>query len=170
MEDGSQEWGGQAGQGGSRLEFGMSQQFVTSRRRGEVATANVSVQATPANPPHFVPPGAAPPFAPNGQPLPAGLPFPPAAAQFGVPPPGISALPTRPDSFTDPLSEQIDDLIASSAAAATAASDAAGTAAAPEKEKKAKKGKDIKMVYFDESVSPEEKMARLPRFGDFMQT
>ena len=32
-------------------------------------------------------------------------------------------------------------------------------------EKKSKKNANIKLIFFDETVSPEEKMARLPRFA-----
>ena len=42
--------------------------------------------------------------------------------------------------------------------------------AEPHTEKKSKKDKNIKLVFYDESVSPEEKMARLSRYADFMRT
>lgn len=38
------------------------------------------------------------------------------------------------------------------------------------RERRLKKGRDMKLVFYDEKVSPEEKMAALPRFADFMQT
>jgi hypothetical protein len=41
---------------------------------------------------------------------------------------------------------------------------------APEKEKKSKKDKNIKLVYFDESISPEEKMAALGRYASSVRT
>jgi hypothetical protein len=41
---------------------------------------------------------------------------------------------------------------------------------APPAEKKSKKDKNINLVFNDEFESPEEKMARLPRYGDFMRT
>lgn len=42
--------------------------------------------------------------------------------------------------------------------------------AAPDKKEDKKKAKNanIKLVFFDEHVSPEEKMARLPRFAEFV--
>jgi hypothetical protein len=51
-------------------------------------------------------------------------------------------------------------LIASAAAAAAPAE-----AAAPATEKKSKKDKNIKLVYFDDNISPEEKMAALQRYS-----
>jgi hypothetical protein len=54
----------------------------------------------------------------------------------------------------------VDDLIGSVVASAT------GEAKKEDKgEKKSKKNANIKLIFFDESVSPEEKMARLPRFA-----
>ncbi|KAF2644401.1 hypothetical protein P280DRAFT_170701 [Massarina eburnea CBS 473.64] len=143
-----------------------AEKWRTDRRNGvarPVKEVVVADPTPPAQPTHFAPPGAAP-FASNAQLPPAGIPGQPpfAPGQFGAPPPGISALPTRPPGFPPQLSDSLDDLIASSVAAAEQQ--------APEKEKKAKKGKDVKLVFFDESVSPEEKMAKLSRFGDFMQT
>jgi hypothetical protein len=41
---------------------------------------------------------------------------------------------------------------------------------APPAEKKSKKDKNINLVFNDDFESPEEKMARLPRYGDFMRT
>ncbi|PVH94765.1 hypothetical protein DM02DRAFT_618381 [Periconia macrospinosa] len=127
----------------------------------------------PAQP--IPPPGAVvPPFPPNGAPgfppppgLPNHPPFPP--GQF--PPPG--ALPTRP-GFSPPqpnpfppasnLPQQIDDLIASTAAAAAAAE------TAQEKDRRTKKGREAKLLFFDEDVSPEEKTAMLPRYRRFVRT
>jgi hypothetical protein len=42
--------------------------------------------------------------------------------------------------------------------------------AEPPAEKKGKKDKNIRLVFFDDTVSPEEKMALLPRYGEFMRT
>lgn len=71
-----------------------------------------------------------------------------------------SALPPRP-GFTnapDPSAVQasLDDLIGQAASEA---------APVDRKEDKKKKSANIRLVFFDESVSPEEKMARLPRFA-----
>jgi hypothetical protein len=118
-----------------------------------------------------VPPaGNFPSAPPNAQP--GFTPFQQPPGQFAPPagPPG--ALPSRP-GFTPPqanplppagLPQQIDDLIASSAAAASTVE------TAKERERRLKKGRDMKLVFYDEKVSPEEKMAALPRFADFMQT
>ncbi|KAJ4984754.1 hypothetical protein SVAN01_09791, partial [Stagonosporopsis vannaccii] len=53
----------------------------------------------------------------------------------------------------------VDDLIGSVAHEAGAAE--------KREDKKSKKNANFKLVFFDESVSPEEKMARLPRFAEF---
>lgn len=52
------------------------------------------------------------------------------------------------------MSQSVDDLIAN----------ATGVKDEQVSEKK-KKDKNIKLVYNDESISPEEKMARLPRYS-----
>ncbi|KAF2124506.1 hypothetical protein P153DRAFT_326771 [Dothidotthia symphoricarpi CBS 119687] len=76
----------------------------------------------------------------------------PARPGFGAPPGGF---PPGPDA----IQASLDDLI-----------NEATKAAAPDdkkEEKKSKKDKNIKLVFFDEIVSPEEKMALLPRFAEF---
>lgn len=42
----------------------------------------------------------------------------------------------------------------------------------PEKkeDKKSKKDKNMRLIYNDDSFSPEEKMAALPRFAEFVRT
>jgi hypothetical protein len=44
--------------------------------------------------------------------------------------------------------------------------------AAPEKkdDKKGKKDKNMRLIYNDDLISPEEKMAGLPRFAEFART
>jgi hypothetical protein len=121
-------------------------------------TITDNLQILPAQPTHFAPVAAAPPFPVQGQPgFPtAGLPGQPGFIPGQFPPPG-GLLSTRPQSGilpTNPLSRE----------------PAVASEAAREKEKKARKGKDLNLVYFDESISPEEKMAKLPRFAEFMQT
>lgn len=37
-------------------------------------------------------------------------------------------------------------------------------------EKKSKKDKNMKLIFFDENTSPEEKMAALPRFAEFARS
>ncbi|KAF2743717.1 hypothetical protein M011DRAFT_209570 [Sporormia fimetaria CBS 119925] len=154
-----------------------------------------AVEVTPQVPPPAVPVVGAPvtqtpPFAPGAQafPLPGAPPpiasfppgqqFPPAPPGFAQPPgfpgappfaagpPGVAAPPgfppvAPPPGFAPPsaISASVDELI-SSATADTA----------PEKKEKPKKEKNIKLVYFDESISPEEKMARLPRFAATVRT
>ena len=106
------------------------------------------------------PPQAAPPFPTNGAPpprpgsIPSALPPRPG---FGAPPAGFP-----PNGAPDAAAIQasVDDLIGSVVAGA------AGEAKKDDKgEKKSKKNANIKLIFFDESVSPEEKMARLPRFA-----
>jgi hypothetical protein len=53
----------------------------------------------------------------------------------------------------------VDDLIGSVANEAVPAD--------KKEDKKSKKNANIKLIFFDESISPEEKMARLPRFAEF---
>ncbi|KAF2678919.1 hypothetical protein K458DRAFT_347864 [Lentithecium fluviatile CBS 122367] len=125
----------------------------------------------PAAQPFGAPPGvSAPPF-PLDQQLPPGFPsaYPPVPPGsipgglpqrpgFGAPPPG--SIPPNGAPPPEAISASLDDLI----------KDVAEPPAEPPAEKKSKKDKNIKLVFFDESVSPEEKMARLPRYGDFMRT
>lgn len=40
---------------------------------------------------------------------------------------------------------------------------------APEKKEKSKKDKNMRLIYNDDSISPEEKMALLPRFAEFVR-
>ena len=72
------------------------------------------------------------------------------------------------------ISEAVNDLVASAAADADKALAATGSQPEPKVEeqpgeKKAKKEKEkekaVKMVYSDNEVSPEEKMAKLPRYA-----
>lgn len=134
---------------------------VTSRR-----TANTP-QTPPAAAPYGAPPAAFPsapayppqPFATNGAvpARPGSIPGQPAV----LPPrPGFGAPPAFVQNGSDPATIQasVDDLIGSVASEATADK---------KEEKKSKKSANIKLVFFDESTSPEEKMARLPRFAEF---
>jgi len=132
--------------------------------------------------PNPTPPAAAPaPYAAPPSAFPSANPFPPQAAlpfpTNGAPPPRPgsipSALPPRPGFGAPPagfppngapdaaaIQASVDDLIGSVVAGA------AGEAKKEDKgEKKSKKNANIKLIFFDESVSPEEKMARLPRFA-----
>jgi hypothetical protein len=59
------------------------------------------------------------------------------------------------------MSASVDELIASATGVAPTAD------AAPEKKKK---DKNIKLVYYDENISPEEKMAALPRYASAVRT
>jgi len=140
------------------------------------------------------PPPGAPQFAPQSFP-PGGTSFPPGfnappSIGGGAPHPGStngpSGLPQRPPGFTNPpnalppganggfsdisqrppstsdhaLSASVDELIADASKGATTA---------PPPEKKGKKDKSIKMIFFDENVSPEEKMTALPRYAQFVR-
>lgn len=88
-----------------------------------------------------------------GHPVPAtGAPV---AAANGEKPPGAEAT---------PISSSIDDLISG---AAKEADQAAASAAPPTEEKPTKKdkSKQSRLVYSDNETSPEEKMAKLPRYA-----
>lgn len=107
---------------------------------------------------------------PGSLPTLAGLPQRPA---FAAPPlnaqqmqqmhMGHPAPPTPASGYTnggatqtpEQVSSSVDDLIAS----------AAKEAAAPEKPAKKDKTKNTRMIYSDENTSPEEKMAKLPRYA-----
>lgn len=75
---------------------------------------------------------------------------------YGLPPP--SAIPPNGAPPGTDITASIDDLIADAQKPPT------GEASA---EKKSKKDKNIKLVFFDDIVSPEEKMAALPRYAEF---
>ena len=82
------------------------------------------------------------------------------------------ALPSVPASQAPPSfnATSLDDMISGAArdadkAEAIAATSAAPKADAPAEEKKGKKEKKTQMVYSDNEVSPEEKMAQLPRYA-----
>lgn len=110
------------------------------------------------------PPGAAyqqqPPFQPpgfNGVP-PQGFP----GAPHGFPgtqqnPPGMAELPQRPPHMQEVTASAVDDLISSVTNGHAAAAESAA----------AKKGKDknTRLIYSDNNVSPEEKMARLSKYS-----
>ncbi|KAK3215519.1 hypothetical protein GRF29_8g241435 [Pseudopithomyces chartarum] len=98
-----------------------------------------------------LPPGAFPPARPGSVPGVSALPPRPG---FGAPPP--SAFPNGAPPGAD-FNASLETLIAD---AQKPAGDAAG-------DKKSKKDKNIRLVFFDESVSPEEKMAALPRYAEF---
>ncbi|KAF1978995.1 hypothetical protein BU23DRAFT_549684 [Bimuria novae-zelandiae CBS 107.79] len=102
-----------------------------------------------AFPPGAFPPGAFPPVRPGSVPGVSGLPQRPG---FGAPPPGAD--------FDNSLNELIRD----------AQNPAPAASETPVEKKNSKKDKNIKLVFFDESVSPEEKMARLPRYAEFART
>ena len=97
---------------------------------------------------------------------PPGAPFASGASILGRPgstPGQAGALPPRPGfanggGEAQTVSASVEDLIGQ-----------ARREAAPEerKEEKKKKAANIKLVFYDESVSPEEKMALLPRFAEF---
>ncbi|KAK7190517.1 hypothetical protein DPSP01_005260 [Paraphaeosphaeria sporulosa] len=99
------------------------------------------------------PPGAVAPVRPGSIPGAGGLPQRP---PFGAPPPGAFP-PNGAPPGTD-FTASLDDLIADAQKPPTAEASA---------EKKSKKDKNIRLVFFDEIVSPEEKMAALPRYAEF---
>ncbi|UPX11883.1 uncharacterized protein EKO05_0002467 [Ascochyta rabiei] len=106
----------------------------------------------PAYPPQPFPTNSAIPARPGSIPgQPAALP----------PRPGFGAPPALAQNGSDPaaIHASVDDLIGS------VAHEAAG--GDKKEDKKSKKNANIKLVFFDDSTSPEEKMARLPRFAEF---
>ena len=122
------------------------------------------------------PPGAPSAFPPGGAYPPQGIPQPFSPANGGMPPrPGSipgqpGALPPRPGFGAPPpgayppgqngdISNSVDDLI-----------NEVTRGAAAKEEKKSKKDKNQRLIFFDDMTSPEEKMAALPRFADFMRT
>jgi len=70
---------------------------------------------------------------------------------------------TPTNGFSRPP-DAVDDLIAGVLREAPAA------AATAEKKEKSKKDKNMRLIYNDENVSPEEKMAALPRFAEWVRT
>jgi hypothetical protein len=124
-------------------------------------------------PPGFIPGyGAPPPFNQGPSPVGGGMPPRPGSIPgtglpqrppFGAPP--LGAFPPGQNGHAPPghsaLSASVDDLISSAVAAASTPTEAA----AQEKKEKTKKDRNIKLVYFDETLSPEEKMATLSRYA-----
>jgi hypothetical protein len=118
--------------------------------------------------PPVAPAGFAPGFPPQGPYSPANGAIP---ARPGSIPGQPSALPPRPGFGAPPpgafpagqnghVSNAIDDLIG----------EITKEAAAPKEDKKAKKDKNQRLIFFAETTSPEEKMAALPRFAEFMRS
>jgi hypothetical protein len=111
--------------------------------------------------PGFPPQGIPQPFSPANGAMPArpgSIPsqsgaLPPRPG-FGAPPPGVF-----PPGQNGDVSNAIDDLIGE-----------VTKEAAPKEDKKSKKDKNQRLIFFAETTSPEEKMAALPRFADFMRT
>ena len=97
----------------------------------------------------------------------SGPPNPPENRNFTQGPPGAPHLPTDAQST---LSNDVDDLLSGAAKDADKAESIANSklevkAEEPQDEKKGKKEKNMKLVYSDNEVSPEEKMAQLPRYA-----
>jgi hypothetical protein len=72
------------------------------------------------------------------------------------------ALPPRPGfgAPVDAIQSSIDDLVAGVLKEAPAEK---------KEDKKSKKDKNMKLIYNDDLISPEEKMALLPRFAEFVR-
>lgn len=129
--------------------------------------------AAPAYPPVYPPSVSPPPGAPGAFNLPARPTNAPGApAALPQRPPGYYYNGAPPPSTVDELvagaagaggarpGDAIDNLIRMAEAGIKPGEDAAGAGA----EKKSKKEKNTRMVYGDSEVSPEEKMALLPRY------
>jgi hypothetical protein len=147
--------------------------------REERSTMLTELQTPPAaQPPYAAPPPVAPAGFPSGVPgfPPQGIPQPFSPANGAIParpgsiPGQPGALPPRPGFGAPPsgafspgqngdVSNAIDDLIGE-----------VTKEAAPKEEKKSKKDKNQRLIFFAETTSPEEKMAALPRFAEFMRT
>ncbi|KAJ4363910.1 hypothetical protein N0V83_009362 [Neocucurbitaria cava] len=111
--------------------------------------------------------GAAMPPRPGsipGQPIGGALPPRPG---FGAPPP-LAAGYAHAQNGADPnaISDSIDHLIGE----VTKEAAAAPPAAEKKEEKKSKKDKNMKLIFFDDTASPEEKMTSLPRFAEFVRS
>jgi hypothetical protein len=125
------------------------------------ALTPVAPAGFPPGAPGFPPQGIPHPFSPANGAIPArpgSIPGQPGALPprpgFGAPPPGAF-----PPGQNGDASNAIDDLIGEIT-----------NQAAPKEEKKSKKDKNQRLIFFAEMTSPEEKMAALPRFAEFMRT
>ncbi|KAF1942394.1 hypothetical protein EJ02DRAFT_454258 [Clathrospora elynae] len=155
-----------------------AEKFRTDRKNGVVMPQVVEIVQNPTPPVVQQPYGAPPLSVPSGFPHafpPQGIPHPFSPANGAMPtrpgsiPGQPGALPPRPGFGAPPpgafpvgqngerLSDSIDDLIGE-----------VTKEVAPEK--KSKKDKNQRLIFYAETTSPEEKMAALPRFADFMRT
>ncbi|KAL6704683.1 hypothetical protein ACN47E_007965 [Coniothyrium glycines] len=151
-----------------------AEQFRTDRKNGVIMPVPEPVQkptppaaqpAYSASAPGAFPLGGATPFSPsNGAipPQPGSIPGQPGALPprpgFAAPP---GAYPPQNGGDANAISASLDDLIGE-----------VKHEAVPEKkeEKKSKKDKNMKLIFFDDNTSPEEKMAALPRFAEFARS
>ncbi|KAH7066092.1 RING-6 protein [Paraphoma chrysanthemicola] len=141
--------------------------YRTDRKNGVLplppAVAEVVTDPTPpaVQNPYSAPP-AYPPQGFPGQPAPFSPTNGAAPARPGSVPGQGGALPPRPGFGAPPdaIQSSIDDLIAGV------------QREVPEKkeDKKSKKEKNMRLIYNDDIISPEEKMATLPRFAEFVRT
>ncbi|KAJ4341137.1 hypothetical protein N0V95_007301 [Ascochyta clinopodiicola] len=145
-------------------------QLLTRIHTADTLQTPPAAAVVAAAPPYGAPPAAFPgapayppqPFPTNGAipARPGSIPGQPAA----LPPrPGFGAPPAFVQNGSDPaaIHASVDDLIGS------VAHEAAGAGGDKKEDKKSKKNANIKLVFFDDNISPEEKMARLPRFAEF---
>jgi hypothetical protein len=116
-----------------------------SMYRGTMANASLQAPQSQQQQPFYPPTGFPPPL--NGA---AAIP----ARSDSIPGAG-GALPPRP--AVDAIQSSIDDLIAGV------------SREAPDKKEKSKKDKNMRLIYNDDLISPEEKMAMLPRFAEFVR-
>ncbi|EDU43665.1 RING-6 protein [Pyrenophora tritici-repentis Pt-1C-BFP] len=154
--------------------------FREDRKNGVLPTpVEPAPTATPpvVQSPYGVPPPGAPAAFPPGAAFPPqAVPQPFSPANGGIPPrPGSipgqpGALPPRPGFGAPPpgaippgqngeIFNSVDELI-----------NQVTKAAATKEEKKSKKDKNQRLIFSDDFISPEEKMAALSRFSDFMRT
>lgn len=130
--------------------------------------------APPNSFPGNVPPGFQPPYGSQPPPFsPGGIPARPGSIPGqGLPQrPPFAGQPSAPfatgqaSNSVDPnIAASVDELITS----AVAASAAGASEPAPEK-KSSKKDKNFKLVFSDDTLSPEEKIATLPRYAEYIR-
>jgi hypothetical protein len=79
--------------------------------------------------------------------------------------PGGGSTATSVDELISGAAKQADELAAKSSGAPSRPEESAAATPAEDKAAKKEKAKPTRLVYSDSEVSPEEKMARLPRYS-----
>ncbi|KAF2186523.1 hypothetical protein K469DRAFT_686917 [Zopfia rhizophila CBS 207.26] len=143
---------------GAIQQFGGSFQF--GQNNGPPPSRTPPVNGTlPPRPANVIAPQGLPQRPQFGALAPSQFPT-PQQSRAGQNGPAYGQVPSGNELSNDVISASVDELISDAKGAATAILTADAAA-----EKKAKKDKNIKLVYFDESVSPEEKLAQKARYA-----